>query len=422
MPDGSDAPWNTPQTQEAWTNLAKQLPKSEGEFAGPATAKDGSTTDGGKQWLRKISLIVYKQESAGGPDQDFSGGKDNPKPAARLGVPQATATAATPAASSTTGANNSATQPASQGLEIAALRVTFNVHKNTNQTPSELDARIYNLAPATMKKIIQFGRVQLSAGYKYGQYGLIFDGKVVQYRRGKENPTDTYLDIKAFDGDALSKSISRHRFEAGTKESTALNQFIKDLGIPPGYISPLVGTDILLRPWIIAGMTHKYIRDLMLKYNAHAYPDLNKFHVVPQKEYLPGVAVVLSPKTGLVGIPEATPEGIQIRCLLNPKIRLGGLVKLDNSLISGVAFVPGSGEVDQSTFYSGQYNDANYGKRLDVPVPTSPIGTYKIYMIEYTGDTRGQPWYCDLICIGLDSSGKPMTTKGSVFDRQPSNI
>jgi hypothetical protein len=166
-------------------------------------------------------------------------------------------------------------------------------------------------------------------------------------------------------------------------------------------------------------MTHKYIRDLMLKYNAHAYPDLNKLHVVSQQEYKPGQAVVLSPRTGLVGIPEATPEGIQIRCLLNPRLQIGGLVKLDNSLISGVAFIPGGGEVNESTFYSGQYGDANYGKKVEVPVPTSPIGTYKIYMIEYTGDTRGQPWYCDLICLGLDSKGNPMGTVGSVYTRQP---
>jgi hypothetical protein len=426
------APWNTPQTREAWSALAKQLPPSKGEFAGPA-----STKDGGKQWMRAMSLVVYKAGTGSGADQDYGGGKDLPKAPDKPGVPAldpehpppTRAARADPppstelpevAVTAPTAKPQQEEEKPSEGLELGALRVSFNVHKSTVTTAGELDARIYNLSPATMKKVIQFTRVKLSAGYKYGQFGVIFDGKVVQYRHGKENPTDTYLEIKAFDGDPLSQAITHRRAEAGTKESDVLQQLIKDTGIPAGHISPTVGTQVLVRPWVMAGPTQKYLRDLMLKYNANAFPDVGKLHVVPQTEYKPGEAVVLSPRTGLVGIPEATPEGIQIRCLLNPKIQLCGLIKLDNKLISGVAFIPGGKEIDQSTFYSGQVSDATLGQKVEMPVPTSPTGTYKIYMMEYTGDTRGQPWYTDMICIALDASNQPIVTDGSVFKRQPS--
>jgi hypothetical protein len=412
MPDGTFA--FPPGTQEAWSKLAQQLPASTGPFAGPTSPQDG-----GKQWMRAISRVVYQTTGKGGPDQDFGGGQDKPAQQ-RLFQP---APFDTPP--STTLDDVSVTAPApkepdsgGEGLELSALRVSFNVHSNTATTPAALEARIYNLSPDTMKKVVQFGRVKLMAGYKYAQYGVIFDGKVVQYRRGKENPTDTYLEINAFDGDDLSKSITRRRYEAGTKESHILNDLIRDTGMPAGDVSPAVGTQILVRPWIMAGMTQKYIRDLMLKYNANCYPELGKLHVVPQREYRKSEIVVLSPRTGLVGIPEATPEGIQIRCLLNPKLRLGGLVQLDNKLISGVAFIPGSGEINESTYYSGQFSDAVYHK-IPVPQPTSPIGQYKIYAIEYSGDNRGQPWYCDLICLGLNTAGKPIETAGSVFLRLP---
>jgi hypothetical protein len=39
---------------------------------------------------------------------------------------------------------------------------------------------------------------------------------------------------------------------------------------------------------------------------------------------------------------------------------------------------------------------------------TSPTGTYKILIMDYTGDTRGNPWYCELICIALGSDDKPL--------------
>lgn len=420
MPDGTFK--FPPGTQEAWSNLAKQLPASKGEFAGPSQSGNETTEDGGKQWMRAISLVVYQAVSSSGPDQEMGGGGDKPgaSPTRRLrqpfprDIPSTTLDEVKVEAKAP-----EQKEPSSQGLELAALRVTFNVHSSTVTSPQELDARIYNLSPQTMKKVIQFGRVKLTAGYKYGQYGVIFDGKVVQYRRGKENPTDTYLEIKGFDGDELSKSISVHRFEAGQKEAVAIKQFIKDTGIKEGHVSDKVGTQLLVRPWVVAGMTQKYLRDMMLKYNANCFPSLGKLHVVPQREYLPGEKVILSPRTGLVGIPEATPEGIQIRCLLNPRIKIGGIVKLDNSLISGVAFIPGGGPVDENTFYSGQFSDATMGQKVSVPVPTSPIGEYKVYMIEYTGDTRGQPWYCDLICVGLNANGEPMGTVGSVYYRNP---
>jgi len=419
MPDGTFK--FPPGTQEAWTKLSQQLPASTGPFAGPG--KDtgtGETKDGGKQWLRACSLVVYGAAGAAG-DQDFGGGKDNPKPAQqRLFQP---APRDTP---STTLDEVKVTAPAPQqqdsggsGLELSALRVTFNVHKNTVTTPSELDARIYNLSPETMKKVIQFGRVKLMAGYKYAQYGVIFDGKVVQYRRGKENPTDTYLEIKAFDGDQLSQAITSRRHEAGEEEKAALKQMIeRDVKMPVGYMSPKIGNQKLVRPWIVCGPTQKYIRDLMLKYNAQCFPDNGKLQIVDQRDYVEGERVVLSPRTGLVGIPEATPEGIQIRCLLNPRIKIAGLVQLDKELISGVAFIPGGGEVDKNTFYSGQVSDATMGQRVQMPVPTSPTGTYKVFMIEYTGDNRGQPWYCDLICLALDNDGSVINTPGSVFTRQ----
>ncbi|MGC8165472.1 hypothetical protein ACP3WT_28400, partial [Salmonella enterica] len=47
----------------------------------------------------------------------------------------------------------------------------------------------------------EFTRIVLQAGYA-GNYGIIFDGSVKQVRRGRENQTDTYLDITAADGDS----------------------------------------------------------------------------------------------------------------------------------------------------------------------------------------------------------------------------
>jgi hypothetical protein len=325
-----------------------------------------------------------------------------PKPA-----PDPTPTPASPATGGT-------------GIELAALRVTFNVHKMTLQSPDQLEAKIYNLSPATMQKILQFTRVQLSAGYQFANFGLLFDGLVVQYRRGKENPTDTYLEIIAGDGDNVNGATSFRRFEAGTTEGAAINQLIQDTGYPAGHISSSVGTQVLQRPWIVAGATQQYLREMALKYNANLWVDGGQVYIVDQSEYKPGEAVVLSPQSGLVNIPELTPSGIQVRCLINPKIQLGGLIKLDKQLISGVAFVPGSGQEFSANVPSVPQEALGPGAGLPgLPaLPQPAVGTYKILMMEVSGDTRGQPWYMDLTCIGMDdSTGQPLPAPPSVWNR-----
>jgi hypothetical protein len=105
---------------------------------------------------------------------------------------------------------------AGNGLELSALRVTFTVNKADNQSPAHAIIRVYNLSDDTARTVQkEFTRVALQAGYE-GDYGLIFSGTVSQVRKGRENPTDTFLEIVATDGDeaynfALHGRAERHR-------------------------------------------------------------------------------------------------------------------------------------------------------------------------------------------------------------------
>lgn len=355
---------------ESWRALAQQITPSSGAYSGGFQAPGSAAQQpNNAQWLRKISLIVY-----GG-----SGGQN--------------------------------------GIELANLRVTFNLTKKTQQSPDLLDAKVYNMAPATMSKVIAFTRVQLSAGYQFANYGLLFDGQVVQYRRGKENPTDTYLEIIAGDGDAMNSASSFHSFPAGSKESDAMNQLISDTGLDKGHVSPMVGTDLFQRPWIVAGPTQQYLREITQKYGANFFCDKGKLNVLGGSELMPGEAVVLSPTTGLVGIPELTPQGVQARCLLNPQLTIGGQVTIDKNLISGIPYIPGGGGQEMTGWTSGE-SQARIGAPVTVPEITSPTGNYKIAMMEVVGDTRGQPWYCDMICLAMQSDGSVIgSTNQSAFNR-----
>jgi hypothetical protein len=408
-------------TLEGWRKLAYQMQPSAGAYSG--NFKPGSKDSAhDAQWLRKISLIVYGSGSgvAGGSSSSGSSAvpaldPSHPPPTRSLRESaepitldplEVTAPAPTP-------------QKPQPGLELGMLRVTFNVHRRTLQSPNLLEAKIYNLSPGTMSKITQFTRVQLSAGYQFANFGQIFDGTVVQYRRGRENPTDTYLEIIAGDGDAANSATSFRRFEPGTKEKDAIEKLAQDTKYPIAYMSKNIGTQTLQRPWVTAGATQQYLREMAQKYKANYWVDNGKLYIVEHKGYLSDEAVVLSPQTGLVGIPELTPQGIQVRCLLNPKLRLAGRVKLDKTLISGIAYYPGTGpgggfgeeRSSVAPLPSGALVPQRTATTPALP-GTSPTGTYKILFMEISGDTRGQPWYSDLICMAVDG-----VTPATVFER-----
>jgi hypothetical protein len=432
--------WLTPTAEaEAWHGLADQIQPSQGPYSGgfkPGTSP-GDKNPNNSQWMRRISLVVYKP---GSDTPATSAAKSTVTPPSQadagpgtIGIGGASVVPLTRAGRADSGsvsgskgtadAGGSAAgdkqQQAQPGIELGALRVEFNVNKAVGQSPNLLDAKVYNLSKPTMNKINQFTRVQLSAGYWYGDFGIIFDGTVVQYRRARESPTDTYLEILAGDEDSLNGAFTFKRFEIGTKESDVVQHLAKDTGLPVGHISDTIGTEKLLRPLTLAGPTMQYLREMAQKYGANIYADNGKLFFVEQAGYRPGEAVVLSPKTGLVGIPELTPQGLQVRCLLNPKLQLGGKIKIDPELISGIPFIPGTNT--QMTGAAGQafkQIHAPAASAVSIPEIVSASGLYKIMMLEVTGDTRGHPWYCDMICLATDASGKvTAATQGSVFRR-----
>jgi hypothetical protein len=416
-----------PSTEsESWRSLSSNMKPSQGSGSGQIDQKSPDKNDA--QWLRAFSLIVYSHGvTAGGtvaiPRPATVEINPKPPPKYRNVIPfRSRATPRDSTASSTADSGNADVggggdkqQP---GLDISNLRCTFSIQKTTFNTPNMLYARVYNLAPATLAKVIEFTRVQVYAGYRYANYGMIFDGEVIQYRRGKENPVDTYLEIHAADGDTLlNGTVQFKTYPAGTKERQKLDDLnAKKKQLDPNfkveYIDDKLYQDKTQRDSVVVGHSRSIERRIMLASGAQHFLDNGKFIAITNEGYRKTEVVVLSPSTGLIGLPEVTPQGIQAKCLLNPKLMLGGLVKIDSKLLSGVAYTPGSAsKVDANGNVVGGesggkvYNNNLWRQQLETAY-TSPIGQYKILMMTYTGDTRGNPWYCDLICIAMDSDGQ----------------
>jgi len=65
------------------------------------------------------------------------------------------------------------------GTDISDLHCVFSISKTMSSDPNKSSLQIYNLSPKTRNSIISGKRVIIEAGYKEGQYGLIYDGDIV---------------------------------------------------------------------------------------------------------------------------------------------------------------------------------------------------------------------------------------------------
>lgn len=276
----------------------------------------------------------------------------------------------------------------SQGLELGDLRVSFTVRKGDLETPNSAEIRVYNLSADTANRIRrEFTRVVLMAGYS--QLGTIFDGTIRQVRQGRENGTDTWLEIIAADGDgAYNFATVNTTLAAGSTPADRVSvcqSSMAEKGAGTGYI-PDLGNQALPRGKVMYGMAREHMRGIAETTDTGWSIQDGKVQMLPRNGYLPGAAVVLTHETGLVGTPEQTQDGIKVRALLNPQLRIGARVKLDNASVQRVKT-----DLKANTVLA---------PALDHD------GIYRVLTIEYRGDTRGNDWYADMVCLGIDDTSR----------------
>lgn len=275
------------------------------------------------------------------------------------------------------------------GLDLSGLHIKFATHKGDIETPNSAEITVYNLSPETVARLKgEFKRVVLSAGYKTNA-GIIFDGTIRQVRSLRSG-ADSWVEIIAADGDrAYNFATVNCTLAAGARPAdqvAACGAAMDAKGTATGYI-PDLGGQALPRGKVMYGMARSYMRDVADTTDTTWSIQDGKMQMVPAAAYLPGEAVVLTASTGLVGSPEQTNEGIKVRCLLNPRIRVGGRIKLDNASIATAKVDLAPGAISQAV-------------RIDSD------GTYRVLKVEHTGDTHGTDWYADLVCIGIDDTSR----------------
>lgn len=282
-----------------------------------------------------------------------------------------------------------------KALDLSALRIKFKT------TQMDLDSSmlpmavitVFNPSEQTRKQVQnEYQEVLLQAGYQDGEFGAIFKGQINEVRVGRYNATDSFLTIVAADGYEFGRAMMNRSIPAGSDVNQMTLDHLKELasgaefGVDADSFKNSGVTNI--RGKVLWGSSMLGAKNLADN-NAMTWTvDQGQLTFVPFTGYAPGDAVVLSTTTGLIGVPEATLEGINATCLLNPRIRIGQRVQIKADDINNTVVRPNAPRLSAVPHYANR----------------TVAGFYRALVVEHEGDTRGQEWYTNLVCLALDAS------------------
>jgi hypothetical protein len=275
-------------------------------------------------------------------------------------------------------------------VQSGALRCTFNIDRPGYQAYYYGDIVIYNLNGPTESQIIkESNRVVVEAGYVNGAYGKIFDGRIFQIFRERENVVDYKLTLHCLDGMGIMDStLCAFTLFAGSDQRGHIKSIAEQATNPIqlGVISENINTRALPRGKTFFGQPKDYLRQIAGDNNAQFYVQDQQIHITRVSDgtvLTANEAIVFTPNTGLIGTPQVTSEGISFKVLLNPLLKITNpsmVVKLDMTA------------VQQQLLKIGQY-----------PTILDQSGFYQIGKLRHFGDTRGNDWYTEV--VGMNSLG-----------------
>lgn len=293
---------------------------------------------------------------------------------------------------------------ASRGaLELNEFRFSFGIHRGDIQTPNYADIRVYNLDETTIQSIEkEFTRIVVQGGYE-GQFGILFDGQIKQVRRGRED-VDTYIDITAADGDsAYNFAVTAMSLAAGqttpNDQISAILKGMAEFGIQQGYAPEFDDGNALPRGKVLFGLSRDQMRKFCQSTSTSWSIQDGKLEVIPLTSFKPGDAVVITAATGMVGLPQQTQNGISVKMLLNPNVKIGQLLKIDNASIQRLRYGLSPGDVAAYT-------------AINQSVKVNNDGLYYVMVANHSGDTRGDDWYTDVVCLAVDATTPPSYISG----------
>lgn len=292
-------------------------------------------------------------------------------------------------------------QGSEEALDLSAFKIYAHISQATTDAPKAAEFYIYNLSTETMNKLAgedneNLGAtVSLEVGYQSTPLELFFKGQVFQYRRGRDNEVDTWLCILCQSGDHLkTHAVVNQCVPSGTTIDEAGKILVAETekqGVEQGEI-PKLSDQAYPRGRVFFGGLYTHLEQFYNENNVFLDVDDDILGAHTYVGYRTEPMIILNRKSGMVGMPQLTMEGLEVTCLINPKLKRGQRV-----------------QVDMTNMQTEAYDIAYEPQGVDQPhknpnLATNTGGIFIIQSIDSILDNRGNDWYSKLICTALGAT------------------
>lgn len=229
-------------------------------------------------------------------------------------------------------------------LRMTGQRMAFRVLHTNKAEPNTCEVSIYN-APAVLRAEVQGSRsvgVTIEAGYGKDLQQL-FSGDLRRAFSTKQG-IDWVTTLRGGDGEvAMRTARVNESFAPGTPIRTVVERVARRLGVNLGDAISRIGEGShrqslteYVNGTVLSGsaktLLEQLLGDLDLEYSVVD----GTLQVLPRGQATNATAILLTPRTGLIGSPEAGDKGlVKLRSLLQPSIRPGRKVKVESAILNG---------------------------------------------------------------------------------------
>ena len=120
---------------------------------------------------------------------------------------------------------------------------------------------------------------------------------------------------------------------------------------------------------------------------------------VPVDGTFPGQPFVLNERTGLIGTPQMSINGLTVTSLLRPEIRMDTTLQIENDSI-----------LYENSSEGLRENSADTNRKQQDTLDVN--GVYKVISLVHTGDTYGTSWHSKMICVAVNPSETGTSGRG----------
>ena len=176
----------------------------------------------------------------------------------------------------------------------------------------------FNRNPSQKRITLEVGRVSTGISLLYS--GNIFRSTITQ-------PPDQTLTIKCLTG----QFMKGRTVAASLPGVVPLSRVVQQVATDASLITDNQATEQFISNWNFTGSALKQVEKLADLPGINAFVDNDRLVIKNDNAPIAGALRVLSPQTGLIGIPEPTEQGVKVNMLYDNQTQLGGALEIQSN-------------------------------------------------------------------------------------------